>query len=213
MGRGRRLLGAAGLLGGVLGGSWVMAAVVVPALRGLGRAGSGPASLEVTLTALCAAAAAACWAWLVAATLATAAETLAGRSPRGPRRWVPGVVRVVVALLLGSGVAAPAHALDPGPPPGLDGLRLPDRVATSAPRAHGPARRVPPAQVVRVRPGDSLWSLAAGRLPGACAATLDRAWREIAAANRDLVPDPDVILPGTALRMPDLREAPGKDLP
>jgi nucleoid-associated protein YgaU len=46
-------------------------------------------------------------------------------------------------------------------------------------------------------PGDTLWALAARRLGDPLR------WREIHAANQDLVRDPDLILPGEQLRIPD----------
>lgn len=55
-----------------------------------------------------------------------------------------------------------------------------------------------------VRPGDSLWAIAATRLPeGATDADIDRYWRAIYAANASLIGDnPDLILPGQLLRLP-----------
>ena len=53
-------------------------------------------------------------------------------------------------------------------------------------------------------PGDSLWALAAADLPdGASVAEVDERWREIHAANRDVIgDDPDLIRPGQQLRLP-----------
>jgi hypothetical protein len=110
----------------------------------------------------------------------------------------------------------------------LDGLPLPDRVEGEAPEvtpagpsplhrvaavaaARGPAgaRKVsasaalPTREVHRVLPGESLWSIAASRLPSADAAEVDRAWRRIYRANRTQVgDDPDLLLPGTTLHLP-----------
>jgi len=55
-----------------------------------------------------------------------------------------------------------------------------------------------------VRRGDTLWSIAAGRLgPEAPAAEIDDEWHRWLAANRDVIgPDPDLILPGQLLRPP-----------
>jgi hypothetical protein len=115
----------------------------------------------------------------------------------------------------------------------LDGLPLPDRVEGEAPvatsagpsplhraaavaavRGSGGARTVsasvalPTRTVHRVLPGESLWSIAASLLPSADAAEVDRAWRRIYGANRTAVgDDPDLLLPGTTLRLPD-RPAP-----
>jgi nucleoid-associated protein YgaU len=58
---------------------------------------------------------------------------------------------------------------------------------------------------VVVRPGDTLWSIAASRLgPGTPTdAAVDAAWRRLYAHNRSTVgPRPDLIHPGARLRMP-----------
>ena len=139
----------------------------------------------------------------------------------------PALVRALTLAALGVGatVAPPALA-DPAPEPArpapavapapeqagdVVGLPLPDRVAT--PRAA--AVTGPPADRATrhvVRRGDTLWSVAARALgPGASAAEVDRAWRRIAAANRDVVADPHLIFPGTELRLPPLADTLGKD--
>jgi hypothetical protein len=55
---------------------------------------------------------------------------------------------------------------------------------------------------VIVRPGDSLWSIAAENLPsGATTAQIDAAWREWYRANRDVIgDDPNLIRPGQHLK-------------
>ena len=78
--------------------------------------------------------------------------------------------------------------------------------ATTAPEISPPAA-VPEAAgdgpVVVVRPGDTLWRIAAERLPGATDAQVDDGWRRWYVANRATIgPDPDVILPGQQLRAP-----------
>jgi hypothetical protein len=62
----------------------------------------------------------------------------------------------------------------------------------------------PPQTTVVVRPGDCLWTIAAGRLgPGATNADIDRAWRAIWDANRDRIgADPNLIHPGLMLTVP-----------
>jgi hypothetical protein len=59
---------------------------------------------------------------------------------------------------------------------------------------------------VVVRGGDSLWSIAASRLPrSAGPGEVDRAWRTVYAANRAAVgPDPGLIRPGQRLQLPPL---------
>jgi hypothetical protein len=67
----------------------------------------------------------------------------------------------------------------------------------------------PPSTGVVVHRGDSLWTIAHRHLgPGATDAEVARAWPHWYAANRDVVgPDPDVLLPGQVLRVPDRSEA------
>jgi len=83
-------------------------------------------------------------------------------------------------------------------------------------RANGPGRPDhPPAAPARhaaapmgaaivVRPGDSLWSIAAAHLPGdASVAATTRAWHELYDANRSRIgTDPDLIHPGQRLADP-----------
>ncbi|MDN5894561.1 MAG: LysM peptidoglycan-binding domain-containing protein [Nocardioides sp.] len=112
----------------------------------------------------------------------------------------------------------------------LNGLQVPDRPSIEDPThtARAPATRAdadqstgghahsggkasagrPGADQVRVQPGDTLWGLASARLPETATDTgIDDAWRQIWAANRDLVgDDPDLIHPGSVLRMPDQKE-------
>ena len=125
-----------------------------------------------------------------------------------------------------SGVAAPS-GLTPGSsvPTGLTGLPVPDRPLTTVPasastssasagaRDGTPPQRPAPSPRVRVDPGDSLWSIAAQRLPpGASAGDLDRAWRQIARLNRPRLPDgPHLLVPGQQLRLPDTLPPSGKD--
>jgi hypothetical protein len=133
----------------------------------------------------------------------------------------------------GVAVPATAASLEPTPAATrtttLDGLPLPDRVEGEAPavttsgpsplhRAAALARgrgsdgtrtvsataELPGRAVHRVLPGDSLWSIAASLLPAADAAEVDQAWRRIYRANRPAVgDDPDLLLPGTTLRLPE----------
>jgi nucleoid-associated protein YgaU len=84
----------------------------------------------------------------------------------------------------------------------LTGLRLPDRPIAVAPSVHDG----PPAVVVR--PGDTLWAIAARSLPtGATAPQIAEACAQWHAANRDVIgDDPDLIFPTQHLTPP-----PGKD--
>lgn len=153
-------------------------------------------------------------------------------------RGCPVLVRQAVAAALGvavtAGAAGPAMAnpamSGPGPgAPGRDptgavcarltGLSLPDRSTGSAMTAEPPRtlapRPVPRLRAVVVAPGDSLWSIAAGLLPvRADAGDITSAWHRLHHANRARVgSDPDLILPGTRLTVPDLTAPERKELP
>jgi len=59
-----------------------------------------------------------------------------------------------------------------------------------------------------VRPGDTLWGIAAVHLPSALRspAAIDRYWRQLYGANQAVLgPDPDLIHPGTRLLVPPYR--------
>jgi len=97
--------------------------------------------------------------------------------------------------------AVPAQANDSGGLSALDGLRLPDRVLThdalpaSLPRSA--------ATVVRVEPGDCLWSIVRRRLPQADETTVAEAVDRWYTANRAVIgPDPDLLHPGQLLVPP-----------
>jgi hypothetical protein len=171
------------------------------ALAGLRADGQswGLLPLAPLVTGGCAAALAACWAWL-----ATCAVVMTLGALRGARtsRGCPRLVRTLVLTALGVAVVAGPAAADGGAarPPhhtgrlGVVGLPVPDRVATSA-----------PLPVVRVRAGDSLWAIAERHLPAeAPDAAVEAGWRLLAAANADRVHRPDLIFPGTVLRVPPL---------
>ncbi|MEJ7833875.1 MAG: hypothetical protein WKF79_13230 [Nocardioides sp.] len=161
------------------------------------------------------------WGWLVTSLVVgeVIAEGTCGTRRRA--RGVPGWVRHAVLAACGVavlGAAAPATAtpgeihLDRAGREGsatVRGLPLPDR-------AVGGAHRRPPAASAEVtvdprhlvRPGESLWSIAAtaaGAAPGAAPGNSEVAayWREIYVANRHVIgPDPDLIQPGQLFRLP-----------
>lgn len=158
------------------------------------------------------------WLWLVTALVCTDA---ARGLPRG-RRGVPAGVRRILMSACGvalvSTLTAPAGAV-PGsaagdrsaPGAAVQGLPLPDRATAAghvglalARQARIAARPAPADPAVVVRPGDTLWSLAAADLPpGAGDAAVTRRWQQIYRANRGLVgPDPDLIQPRQRLRLP-----------
>ena len=170
---------------------------------------------DVILIGLSAAALLLCWSWLALTTTllvltavpASTADAPPGRTrllarltPAFLRRLVVGVCGVALTTGL---AAAPASAdpesarVTPSPASRLRGLVVPDRVAGA-----GGVRT--PAGTVTVVSGDSLWSIAARHLPdGAPARDVTAAWRALWRANAEVVgDDPDLIHPGTILRLP-----------
>jgi len=90
-------------------------------------------------------------------------------------------------------VPVTAHRAESRPAAGAN-----DRTASSAPR-----------NPLTVRPGDTLWAIAAAHLPaGADDAEIDRGWRAWYVANATVIgPDPDLILPGQHLLPPTTKDA------
>ncbi len=157
--------------------------------------------LDVALTEVAAIALLGCALWMWVATTAVVADVLRGtRCSRRCARGIPtGVRRVVLAacgIALAGGLAQPSYAAGPHVHQAhLSGLPLPDRAVAGPPHVR---------RTVRVRPGDTLWSLAAHDLPADSPdAGIAARWHAIYAANRSLIgPDPDVIVPGLRLRLP-----------
>lgn len=185
--------------------------LTLPWLR-LSPAPPGPTDLGFTdlVGAGCASALLGCTAWLSAGTVIVAVRSCRA-DPAGPSlRWVPRTIRLLVPVLVGAAATTgPAHAsTDPTPTSrhavtvvgatALTGLPVPGRVLTVA------ATPVAATTVV-VSPGDTLWGIAARRLPtSASDAAIDRGWRRIARANATLLPDPHLLRPGIPLRIPPL---------
>ncbi len=149
-------------------------------------------------------------------TVAAAGRSLPPRLGRAADVVTPRLVRHAVLGVCGLAVtsaatAAPALAAShlAGAPDRvttttktISGLPLPDRpVGAIADRK----RITQSATEVMVRPGDSLWSLAADQLPEhASAGDTTALWQAIYRTNADrLGPDPDRILPGTVLQLPN----------
>src|SRR4051794_6772979 len=167
----------------------------------------------LTRAALGALLAAAAWTTLVVVSLAVEARS-GGRvcvaerlgCPRFVRAWVLGV------LLASCAGIAPAQATGTGSgsaiDTALDGLPLPERTLGTTPSPAAPG-----ADPLVVRPGDSLWRLAAEHLPaGSGRADVAAVVAALYTANRSRIgPDPDRLTPGEHLDLPHpttLPEAP-----
>lgn len=143
------------------------------------------------------------WAWVsgVAGVLDAWRGTPTGPAPRNVVRRL---VLVACGAAVGAAMLSPAAQAQSagGPAAGLAGLPLPER-ATDGPRTEPLAR----GRLV-VRSGDTLWGLAATRLPdGAPDTAVDAAWRRLYAANRARIgPDPDLVRPGLVLTDPTTQE-------
>lgn len=200
------------------------------------HAGVAP-SLPALVSAACAVMLLACWAWCLIATGAVVVDVLRTRPDRATSAAdsvrCPRLVAVVVVSVLGVGYGAAPSLAHGGSDPrtsdsgadaptatgstGFTGLRLPDRPVTSGPctSVSGPTDPGAPTPVatVRVRAGDSLWSMSRQRLPnGASIPEVRDAWLRLMNANADVLgTDPDLIFPGTLLRVPDNAVRPWKD--
>ncbi len=148
--------------------------------------------------------------WAVLAWLALSlCLSMLARLPGRLGRWAgdladaitPGLVRRAAAAALGASlVTAPAVATAAVIDPGVGGVT----VSTSI--LDRPTATVAPAPVtgVLVRPGDSLWAIAARALgPQAAVAAVAAEWPRWYAANRAVIgPDPGLLHPGQWLVAP-----------
>jgi LysM domain len=122
--------------------------------------------------------------------------------PGAPAPLPPWLAEPPRAAAVGPAVSAPG----PGPAgPGAAAGR--PRRARRPPAAAGDSggRDGGVAAAHTVRPGDTLWGIAAAHLPPSARslAAIDRYWRRVYGANRAVVgPDPDLIHPGTRLLVP-----------
>jgi nucleoid-associated protein YgaU len=160
------------------------------------------------LVAGCAAATLVAAGWLWVITTDVVVRVLVAGGAVAVRR--PGRLRLLLLATCGvvavSTTAGAASADDRRPvtPPSLSGLPLPDRATGDA---HAPdLADTLPGTRVRVRPGDSLWAIAEGRLgPRATVVDLVDHWHRIYDRNARVIgPDPDLILPGQLLDLPPI---------
>lgn len=182
-----------------------LAATVAVGVAGLvvagpAPAGGGPDGLVV---------AAATWGARVAAgyLLLCVAVVLAGRVGHRQRR-LPGTPRWLVAaadLALGAVLVLPALPVVLADAPGGGRSAHPAAAGGTAMPALGwPSSATPSPAAVVVRPGDSLWSIAAAAAPPPATATaVALAWPRWWHRNRAVIgPDPNVIRPGQRLVAP-----------
>ncbi len=157
-------------------------------------------------------------AWVALGLLGAVAGRLPGATGRAGRRAaalaLPAALYRTVAAATGLGVLlspVAATATAPGVPPPPVAVAAPDWPTSvigtpSLPLQPGPPQpgRQGPVPTVRVHRGDSLWRIAAGRLPrGAGEARIAAAWPRWFAANRTVIgADPDRLVPGETLRIP-----------
>lgn len=184
------------------------AAAAAHAVPGTWRAAadaSASQTIPQVLVAACATGLALSLAWLWLVTSVTVAEVVTDAVPSSG-----GATRRLVLLACGAavvaGTALPAQASTGDGVEVLVGLPLPERaVAPARPGRTGtPAgpTAAPTAGAYVVQPGDSLWSIAHAH--PAPAGDVEARWRSIWRHNREVVgDDPDLILPGQALRLPD----------
>ncbi|MDJ0351142.1 LysM domain-containing protein [Pseudarthrobacter sp. PH31-O2] len=157
---------------------------------------------------------------LLTAPLATAAVPPAfpdpaaspAATPAASAAWIPTAVADATGAPPGTYTARPAPAATPVDPSQTPAVEIPQwqplsPVVDPGPLAERPLRRQQAADhttEVTIRPGDSLWTVAAGRL-GACASDVDIAleWPRIYQVNRGIIGgNPDLLRPGQVLRLP-----------
>lgn len=198
-----------------LGATVALAALAALALPALASVRPAPGrTFDELLVGGCAAAGLATAAWLWAVTVLVALEARRGRPPRQATFAVPGAVRRLVLAACGVAVlasASPAAAHDQPHP--LHGLPMPERATSTAAWVVAALSTAPGAQAAAdqdegrttvVRPGDTLWQLAAADLsPTAGPAAVTRHWHRLHDLNRAVIgDDPDLIHPGQRLQLP-----------
>ena len=193
----------------LVSGAAAAALAAVPSGWGAATSASSTDAVSDLVVATCTTGLALALAWLWLVTTTTVLGLLRGRATaRGATRRL---VLVACGVAVVAGTSVPATAAGGDGRERLAGLSLPERAV--APAHHGEARAEPTAALSKdktyvVRPGDSLSSIALDH-PGA--GSLEDRWRAIWQANRDVVgDDPDLILPGQALRLPTHHQQDGE---
>jgi hypothetical protein len=140
-------------------------------------------------------------------------STLPAASTVPPPTWVPlptwlGGSQVPSTTPPGSSTAESA----PGPVPVQPPPQASSGPGHGAGAAGAGAAAIDPdlARSYVIRPGDTLWDVAAAHLPASqrSPSRIDRYWRQIHAANRAVLgDDPDLIHPGTRLALPPFQPA------
>jgi hypothetical protein len=205
------------------------AALVYGTAPAIAEASRQPSVLSNQLAGGCAVLGIAVYSWIALVVVASLGEHLGGSAGRlarscallvAPAGWRNSVrlacgaaaVAVPAAGLVGTQASAaavtssaPDHAIvsmaDRSKQPGgirLDGLPMPDRPAGTPLVARGRPR------LTIVRPGDTLWQIAARHLgPAPTEAQVAADWPRWYAANRSVIgDDPGFITPGTVLQAP-----------
>jgi LysM domain len=189
------------------------------AAAALARAATWHGGFDELLVAVCGAVLLACGARLWWVTTVTTIDVVRGRMSHGAHGLTRRLVLAACGAAVVAGVSAPAVAGQGGDAERLAGLPLPDRAtagSTLQPGSSPSAARPAPTQHLAQRPGsgrdevvvrrgDSLWALAAARLPRTAGPDeVDRAWRAVWAANRaEIGDDPGLIRPGQRLHLPE----------
>jgi len=175
---------------------WRLAAASAADLARQVRADGALSLLELpfedALMGLCSVALVASGAWTIHMVTARMCPRLAHR-----------LVLAGCGVALTAGLTSPATADESGQ---LDGLEMPDRTVGSRAWEPAPAR-------VTVTTGESLWSIAKAALPDQAGnAEITAGWHGVHRANAHRIgDDPDLILPGMTLKIPDLNALDRKD--
>ena len=193
-----------GATGGALAAVLLLAPLVERAWLASVRPGDAPQRLvENVVVLLCAVVLGATMVWLAASTVVCLLDVRRTGTPMQERAGAfrPRFLRALLALTLSSLVATagPGAGADRKPelPRALVGLTLPD-LPYGGVRTH------------QVHHGESLWSITSDALPTqATVKAIGRAWPRLYRLNRARIgADPNLIQPGTTLRLPPAIPAP-----